>query len=306
MSDGEKRGALQSIRLHLIIGLAVVVILAGGLGGWASTAQISGALIAPGSVVVESNVKKVQHPTGGVVGEVRARDGDVVKAGDVVVRLDDTVTKASLAIVTKNLDGLWARAARLEAEQRGLDNIVFPQMLLTRAEDPDVKAVIASETKLFEVRVNGRAGQKAQLRERVTQLNEEIAGLAAQEKAKDKEIALVEKELVGVRQLYDQHLVQISRLTVLERDAVGSPASGRSTLHRGRRPRARSPRPNCRSFRSTRIWSAKSPRTCARPTTRSVNSSSARSRPKTSCGGSTSARRRTAWCCSPPSIPWAG
>ncbi len=220
MSGSEKKGSLQSIRLHLIIGLAVVVILAGGLGGWASTAQISGALIAPGSVVVESNVKKVQHPTGGVVGEVRARDGDVVKAGDVVVRLDDTVTKASLAIVTKNLDGLWARAARLEAEQRGLDNIVFPQMLLSRAEDPDVKAVIASETKLFEVRVTGRAGQKAQLRERVTQLNEEIGGLTAQEKAKDKEIALVEKELIGVRQLYEQHLVQISRLTVLERDAA--------------------------------------------------------------------------------------
>jgi HlyD family secretion protein len=220
MSGSEKKGSLQSIRLHLIIGLAVVVILAGGLGGWASTAQISGALIAPGSVVVESNVKKVQHPTGGVVGEVRARDGDVVKVGDVVVRLDDTVTKASLAIVTKNLDGLWARAARLEAEQRGLDNIVFPQMLLSRAEDPDVKAVIASETKLFEVRVNGRAGQKAQLRERVTQLNEEIGGLTAQEKAKDKEIALVEKELIGVRQLYEQHLVQISRLTVLERDAA--------------------------------------------------------------------------------------
>ncbi len=220
MSGSEKKGSLQSIRLHLIIGLAVVVILAGGLGGWASTAQISGALIAPGSVVVESNVKKVQHPTGGVVGEVRARDGDVVKVGDVVVRLDDTVTKASLAIVTKNLDGLWARAARLEAEQRGLDNIVFPQMLLSRAEDPDVKAVIASETKLFEVRVTGRAGQKAQLRERVTQLNEEIGGLTAQEKAKDKEIALVEKELIGVRQLYEQHLVQISRLTVLERDAA--------------------------------------------------------------------------------------
>ena len=113
----------RSIRLHLIIGLVVVLILAGGIGGWAATAQISGALIAPGQVVVDSNVKKVQHPTGGVVGELRARDGDVVKGGDIVVRLDDTVTRAGLAIVTKNLNGLWARAARLEAEQRGLDKI---------------------------------------------------------------------------------------------------------------------------------------------------------------------------------------
>jgi HlyD family secretion protein len=220
MSDLGRKGARFSIKRHLLVGLSVVILLAGGLGGWASTAQISGALIAPGSIVVESNVKKVQHPTGGVVGEVRAHDGDLVKAGDVVVRLDDTVTKASLAIVTKNLDGLWARAARLEAEQRGLDKITFPPMLTDRASDPEVKAVMASEAKLFEVRVNGRTGQKAQLRERIVQLNEEIAGLTAQEKAKDQEIELVQKELAGVSDLYDKHLVQISRLTTLQRDAA--------------------------------------------------------------------------------------
>jgi HlyD family secretion protein len=220
MSDLGQKGTRFSIKRHLLVGLSVVILLAGGLGGWASTAQISGALIAPGSIVVESNVKKVQHPTGGVVGEVRAHDGDLVKAGDVVVRLDDTVTKASLAIVTKNLDGLWARAARLEAEQRGLDKITFPPMLTDRASDPEVKAVMASEAKLFEVRVNGRTGQKAQLRERIVQLNEEIAGLSAQEKAKDQEIELVQKELAGVSDLYDKHLVQISRLTTLQRDAA--------------------------------------------------------------------------------------
>jgi HlyD family secretion protein len=218
MSDVELQGARRSIRLHLIMGLAIVAILAGGLGGWASTTEISGALIAPGQVVVDTNVKKVQHPTGGVVGEVRARDGDVVKAGDVVVRLDDTVTKASLAIVNKSLNGLWARAARLEAEQQGLDKLVFPPMLMDRADDPDVKNVMASESKLFEVRTTGRTGQKAQLRERVAQLNEEIGGMTALERAKTLEIALVEKELVGVRSLYEQRLVQISRLTVLERD----------------------------------------------------------------------------------------
>jgi HlyD family secretion protein len=220
MTDVSAKGPRGSIRLHLIVGLAVVAVLVGGLGGWASTAEISGALIAPGSIVVDSNVKKVQHPTGGVVGEVRVHDGDVVKAGDVVVRLDDTVTKASLAIVTKNLDGLWARAARLEAEQQGVDKIKFPSMLLEHADDPDVNAVMASETKLFEVRSTGRIGQKAQLRERIAQLNEEIAGLTAQEVAKTHEIDLVNKELVGVQQLYEQRLIQMSRLTTLERDAA--------------------------------------------------------------------------------------
>jgi HlyD family secretion protein len=219
-SDVAEDSPRRSIRLHLMIGLTVVLVLAGGLGGWASTAQISGALIAPGSVVVDSNVKKVQHPTGGVVGELRVHDGDVVKAGDVVVRLDDTVTKASLAIVTKNLNGLWARAARLQAEQQGLGKLTFPPMLLDNADDPDVKAVMASESKLFDVRSTGRIGQKAQLRERISQLNEEIGGLTAQETAKAREIELVNEELVGVRQLYNQHLVQMSRLTTLERDAA--------------------------------------------------------------------------------------
>lgn len=215
-----KKTVRDSIKFHLLLGLAIVVVLVVGLGGWASTVLISGALIAPGQIVVESNVKKVQHPTGGVVGEVRARDGDVVKAGDIVVRLDDTVTKANLAIVTKNLDAAQARAARLQAEQRGLDKIEFPQALLERANDPDVRVLLSAETKLFDVRVNGRTGQKAQLRERITQLNEEISGLSAQEKAKDQEIALVQNELTGVRELYDKRLVQISRLTQLERDSA--------------------------------------------------------------------------------------
>lgn len=215
-----KKTVRDSIKFHLILGLVIVLVLVVGLGGWASTVLISGALIAPGQIVVESNVKKVQHPTGGVVGEVRARDGDLVKAGDIVVRLDDTVTKANLAIVTKNLDAALARAARLQAEQRGVDKIEFPQALLERANDPDVKLLISAETKLFDVRVNGRTGQKAQLRERITQLNEEISGLSAQEKAKDQEIALVLNELTGVRELYDKRLVQISRLTQLERDSA--------------------------------------------------------------------------------------
>src|SRR5580693_8588843 len=218
--DLGQKGTRFSIKRHLLVGLAVVALLAGGLGGWASTAEISGALIAPGSIVVESSVKKVQHPTGGVVGEVRAHDGDLVKSGDVVVRLDDTVTKANLAIVTKNLNGLLARGARLQAEQQGLDKLVFPPALLDHAADPDVRDVMASESKLFEVRTTGRTGQKAQLHERVTQLKEEIAGLVAQAQSKDQEVALVDKELVGVRQLYDQHLVQMTRLTTLERDAA--------------------------------------------------------------------------------------
>jgi HlyD family secretion protein len=216
----DQPGSRRSIRFHLIAGLVVVTLLTCGIGGWASTAQISGALIAPGSIVVDSNVKKVQHPTGGVVGEVRARDGDRVKAGDIVVRLDDTVTKASLAIVTKGLDGLLARRARLLAEQDGADRITFPPELMDSFANPDVRSLIGNEVKLFQVRSSGRVNQKAQLKERIAQLREEIGGLEAQENAKSREIELIQKELVGVRDLYAKNLVQISRLTVLERDAA--------------------------------------------------------------------------------------
>lgn len=216
----DQPGSRKSIRMHLIVGLTIVALLTFGLGGWASTAQISGALIAPGSIVVDSNVKKVQHPTGGVVGEVRARDGDRVRAGDIVVRLDDTITKSSLAIVTKGLNGLLARSARLLAEQDGADRITFPPQLMESFADPEVQTLIGNEIKLFQVRSSSRIGQKAQLRERISQLKEEISGLEAQENAKSREIDLIQKELVGVRDLYSKNLVQLSRLTTLERDAA--------------------------------------------------------------------------------------
>ncbi len=111
----------NSIHRHLLAGGLIVLLLAGGVGGWASTTQIAGALIAQGSVVVNSNVKKIQHPTGGVVGKLNVQDGDRVKAGDILVQLDDTVTRANLAIVTKGLDelGRTQGAARGRTRRRG-------------------------------------------------------------------------------------------------------------------------------------------------------------------------------------------
>src|ERR1051325_8364949 len=120
----------RSIRQHLVAGLVLAVALGGGFGGWAATAEFAGAVIAPGNLVVETNVKKVQHPTGGVVGELRVRDGDTVKAGDVVIRLDDTITRANLAVVLKGLDELAARQNREEAERDGGDSPNFSAELL--------------------------------------------------------------------------------------------------------------------------------------------------------------------------------
>jgi HlyD family secretion protein len=209
----------RSIRRHVLIGLAVVLLLGGGVGGWAATSEITGAIIAPGQVIVDTNVKKVQHPSGGIVGELRVRDGDRVRSGDIVVRLDDTVTRANLAIVTKGVNDLTARKSRLEAERDGAAAIAFPAWL-TEQPDADAKAAMASEVRLFQARRLSREGQKAQLRQQIDQLKEEIEGLTAQQAAKTREISLIQRELAGVRELWQKNLVQLPRLTALERESV--------------------------------------------------------------------------------------
>jgi HlyD family secretion protein len=198
----------------------IVLLLAGGLGSWAATTELAGAVIASGVLVVETNVKQVQHPTGGVVNELRVRDGSRVKGGDVVVRLDDTTTRANLAIVVKSLDELAARQARLEAERDDDEKIDFPAGLLARKTDPDVARIISSEQILFELRQKARLGQKAQLRERIAQLQDEIVGLTGQAEAKKNEVDLIHEELKGVRELWDKRLVSVQRRMALEREAV--------------------------------------------------------------------------------------
>ena len=214
------RSARSSIRRHLGLGLGVAVILACGVGGWAGTAEIAGAVIAPGSLVVDSNVKKVQHPTGGIVGELLVRDGDQVKTGDLLVRLDETVTRANLAIVLKSLDELAARQARLEAERDDDERLIFPEDLSARVADPAVVRILAGERRLFELRRAARAGQKAQLNERIVQIEEQVRGTQEQVVAKASEIDLINQELEGVRELFRKKMIPITRLTALERDAA--------------------------------------------------------------------------------------
>jgi HlyD family secretion protein len=210
----------SSIRRHLLGGSLVALVLTCGIGGWAATTELSGAVIASGSVVVDSNVKKVQHLTGGIVGELLVRDGQRVRGGDVVVRLDETVVRANLAIVDKGLNEMRARKARLEAERDRTDEIKFPPSLLARSGDPDAAQAIDSERKLFELRRTARIGQKSQLKQRIGQLEEEIGGLVSLQEAKSEEIRLIMTELEGVRELWKKNLIQITRLTALEREAA--------------------------------------------------------------------------------------
>lgn len=188
--------------------------------GWAATTEFSGAVIASGSLVVESEVKKVQHQTGGIVSELRVKNGDRVEPGEILLKLDDTVLRANLAIVQKSLDDAFARRARLEAERDDSRQVNFPEDLLAREYDGAVAALITSERKLFRTRVAARSGQKSQLKERVGQTQEQIDGLSQQISAKAREAELIERELEGVQDLWRKKLVPIQRVTALERDGV--------------------------------------------------------------------------------------
>ncbi|MBX9759879.1 MAG: HlyD family type I secretion periplasmic adaptor subunit [Beijerinckiaceae bacterium] len=218
-NHGAQSAPRSSIRRHLIAAAAVSALLVGGLGLWAGTTDISGAVVVPGVVVVENNVKKVQHPTGGVIGELRVREGDRVKAGDILIKLDPTQSAVNLAIVAKSIDELLVRQIRLEAERDGEASVSFPAQLNSRAEvDPDFGRVLSGEQKFFELRRASRAGQESQLRERVQQLREQINGVDEQLRSKKLETELIESELKGVRDLYSKNLIPVQRVMALERD----------------------------------------------------------------------------------------
>jgi membrane fusion protein, type I secretion system len=220
MSGTIKTATHSSIRHNIGVGIGVIVLLLGGVVAWGSTTNISGAIIAAGRIVVDSNIKKVQHPTGGTVAELRVREDQRVKKGDVLVHLDDTVTRANLGVVTNALDELQARKARLESERDGLDHIAFPDDLERRAKEDAVARLMQGERKLFESRRAARAGERAQLRQRIEQLNKELVGYQAQERAKSKEITLIASELESAKKLWDKNLIPLTKYISLQRDAA--------------------------------------------------------------------------------------
>lgn len=210
----------SSVRSYMLSGLAVVFFLFGGLGVWAARTNLSGAVLAGGIVVVDSNVKKVQHPTGGVVGEILVKNGDKVKAGDLIMRLDETVTRANLQMVSTQLDELDVRNARLVAERDDIAEVPMPESFKGREGDHKLLEILEDERRLFTSRRDLREGQKAQLRERVTQLKNEIEGIDGQITSKGKEISLIAEELSGLGDLEAKKLVTTSKMVAMRREAA--------------------------------------------------------------------------------------
>jgi HlyD family secretion protein len=205
---------------ELRVGLRILIVATVLGGGWFVFMPLAGAVVVPGNVVVQSNVKQIQHPTGGVIGEIKVHNGTLVHAGDLLVRLDATQTKASLQVVTKQLDEIRARIARLVAERDGLSQISVPAELAAKSNDEMVKSLLASEDSLFKARSSARQSQIDLLHSQIAQLTQEISGLEAQVDSKAKQLDLIQGELSGVQELYDKRLVPLTRLTSLQREAA--------------------------------------------------------------------------------------
>src|SRR5262245_41988163 len=201
---------------RLLLGLALVVLMVASVGGWAATTPIGGAVIASGFVVVESNIKKVQHPAGGIVAEIAVKNGVVVNAGDILISLDDTQARANLGIVASQLVQLRGRKARLEAERDQTEQVRFPVGFVESGED--AAAIMEGEKRLFEVRQSVKNGQIAQFNERIGQLTQEIKGITAQRDAKAVEVELMREELERLELMRKKDLVPTTRTLQAQRD----------------------------------------------------------------------------------------
>ncbi|MGM0586686.1 MAG: HlyD family type I secretion periplasmic adaptor subunit [Pseudomonadota bacterium] len=203
----------------MLIGFLGVAILVGGFGAWAAFAEIAGAVVAPGEVDVETREQVVQHPDGGVVGAILAKDGDRVEAGEVLLRFDDTLLRSEARILEGQHWELIARRNRLEAEQRGAEAIRFePALLEAAAEDPSVQGVVEGQRELFETRRRALEEQVDQLGERRRQIDRQIEGAESQIAALERQVALIGQELEGQQKLFDQGLAQLNRLLSLQRE----------------------------------------------------------------------------------------
>ncbi|WP_136661023.1 HlyD family type I secretion periplasmic adaptor subunit [Nitratireductor sp. XY-223] len=206
-----------SARRTIRLGLALMVLLFVVGGGWASFARLSGAVVSQGKVSVAGRPKDVQHADGGLIAEIRVADGERVEQGEPLIRLDDTLLRAEFKVHAARLREAVARLARLEAERDGLDAIRWRDDLLDINRIISDPAVRHGQERLFEARRQSRNGQVSRLREKIAQFENQVKGTLTVIRSNGRQIASLDQELTGVRQLREKGLATASRVLNLER-----------------------------------------------------------------------------------------
>ncbi len=225
LSDGPTADEVQppsdSARGAIAVGVAVALLFFGGLGTWAVTAPLNGAVIGNAVVKVDGNRKSVQHLDGGIVTAIHVQDGDHVTEGQVLVELDDTDARAAMQLLTEQYVLTTALVARLEAERDGSTDIAFPRDLTERSDDPSVKAAIDGQTSEFNNRRAVLQGRTAVLQARIEQLREEITGAEARQASYQDQLDSVVGERASLQGLVDKELMTRTRTLQLARTESG-------------------------------------------------------------------------------------
>ncbi|MFD2648858.1 HlyD family type I secretion periplasmic adaptor subunit [Devosia albogilva] len=224
-----------SLRGRVVAGSILALLLVGGIGGWSATAKLSGAVISTGSVLVDQNVKVVQHLDGGVVRSIAVRKGDRVAQGQILFTLDDIGIRTEQSILMGQLAELSARQARLLAERDGAKAIAFPAVYL--ANNPGAGVIMDGERTLFESTLQNRQSQRSQLELQITQSREEIAGLELQHTAMAEELALMREERERMGLLAEKGLIETNKINASDRELarmVGSQGELAASIARAR------------------------------------------------------------------------
>lgn len=207
----------RDLNRNMRSGFILVAVLVLGLGGWAVSAELAGAVIAAGTLVVKSEPKSVQHPDGGIVSAIYVHDDDKVRAGAPLVRLNDTALKASLGVIEAQLDAARAVEARLTAEIAGDDDLTVPPELAERMDDPKVAALVRAQRKLMAARRTVRENNAAQLTEQVSQLQSRIEGYRSRRGATEAQLTVAQTEHDNLAKLLADKLVAASSVNAVER-----------------------------------------------------------------------------------------
>ncbi len=219
-TQGLDTDGLTDTRRPLVVGGIIIIVTFFGFGLWAAIAPIDSAAIAPGFLTVQSSRRTIQHLEGGIVQEIFAKDGMAVKAGDVLIRLDETRAKAQNDILLADLDSQIATEARLLAERDGAATPIFPEELLKRQSNPTISAILAGQKNVFDTRITALSGQKSILQQRVGQFEQQIEGLRALVTAKGTQARLIKEELKDLSGLFERGYVTKTRVLALEREAA--------------------------------------------------------------------------------------
>ncbi len=199
------------------MGFGIIFVTFGVIGGWTALAPLDSAVTAHGVLSIDTNKKTVQHLEGGLVRSILVKEGQHVKAGQVLFELDPTTAKAGYEISQNQLYALLAQEARLVAERDNAATVTFPQELLG-ASSPVAARAMADEAKQFYERKNTLNNQVSILNSRVDQFRTAIQGVDRERTGMEQQSALLESELADVQKLYDKGLVPRPRLLALQRE----------------------------------------------------------------------------------------